>query len=128
MHTPGYTLDPTYQALSELCEKAGLRLQYADIPRSFYARSRDTLIQMPSDGNRFQSSEHAAIVLGHELAHLLVNAQYPPQDEDQPLNLPLHMLVESECDRLGAYLYLLAGRIAAHTQAQAAEAEPETEA
>lgn len=111
--TPAYAADPAYQALARICEEAGVRVRYADLPPVMYARSRGDLIQMPLDAGRFTGAEHAAIVLGHELAHMLVNPAYPQPPEDRT-DLPRHMLIESDCDRLGAYLYLLARKTAEH--------------
>lgn len=87
-----------------------MRVEFADIPEGIYARSRDMLIQMPLE-SRFSGPEHAAIVLGHELAHSLVNERYAVPNDDDLQGMAQYMLVESECDRLGAYFYLLARRM-----------------
>lgn len=112
MNKPNYANSSVYCALLELCEKAGLDVQYAPLPLSIYACSKDRWIQMPEDDNRFFSDEHAAIVLGHELAHYLVNPNYPELEKDEQLTLKRKMLLESECDRLGTYLCTLATAIA----------------
>lgn len=128
---PEYTKDPVFDALLTLCRQAGIRVFFVPLPNHFYARSRldDSTIQMPLD-DRFQTGEHASIVLGHELAHMLVNAQYPaPPDEDTPHPLHRHVLIEGECDRLGSYFFLLAQRIAdakAAAEAKAAEMPEKT--
>lgn len=114
MNKPDYANASVYRALLGLCEKAGLDVQYAPLPLSIYACSKDRAIQMPEDNHRFFSDEHAAIVLGHELAHYLVNPNFPELEKDEQLTLKRKMLLESECDRLGTYLCSLAAAIAEH--------------
>lgn len=118
---PSYTATHIYFVLEELCARAGLTVEYVDLPKSIYARSKDERIQMPTDG-RFTDSDHAAAVLGHELAHLFVNPQFPALQDGRPLRMEQGMLLESECDRLGAYLYMLAQRIAGREDRLALEA------
>lgn len=112
---PPYASGRVFQALLALVRSAGIEVQFAQIPAYVYARSRDRLIQMPED-NRFQSEAHAAIVLGHELAHSFVNEQRPQPDDEHP-EMASRMLIEAECDLLGSYFYQLAKRIAQEQQA-----------
>ena len=111
MNTPDYARTKAFSILLELCQRAGLDVQFVELPTSVYGRSRDRLIQMPVD-NRFFSNDHAAIVLGHELAHFLVNPNFPEIANDERPTLERSMLLESECDRLGTYLYALAKSMA----------------
>lgn len=110
---PSYTRDAVFQTLKNLCERAGMQIQYTNLPDTIYARSRGMLIQMPSD-ERFNTPGHAAAILGHEFAHSFVNEKYEampanPRPDDA---LVRYMQAEAECDHLGAYLYMLAKRIA----------------
>lgn len=112
---PIYSYPEPFRVLCDICARAGLVIQFVDLPRNIYARSKERTIQMPLD-NRFFSDEHAAIVLGHELAHFLVNPHFPEIETEEPLTLARQMLLESECDRLGTYLCALANATAAHTK------------
>lgn len=126
---PDYAKDRPFRILMSIAEAAGMRIEFAAVPDSVYARSRGTLIQMPLEGGRFRSAEHAAIVLGHELAHAFVNEQYPPPDADKSPVMATGLLVEAECDHLGAYFYMLALRIARQEAAdRVARAQPEGQA
>lgn len=113
MSKPDYAEDSVFVALLALCERAGLDIRFVALPPTMYARSKGRVIQMPSD-NRFFSQEHAGIVLGHELAHFLVNPNFPEIENDEQLTLQRSMLLESECDRLGTYLFSLAQAMASN--------------
>lgn len=109
---PQYAQTPSFTALSALCRRAGMYIQFVELPQGMYARSRDQLIQMPTD-NRFSTKEHPTIVLGHELAHFFVNKKYY-KTEDEKLTMAQYVQLEAECDQLGAFLYMLAEQIVDH--------------
>lgn len=106
MQTPQYASFPAFVELSSLARRAGITIRFGDVPPHAYAQSRDNLIVLPQ-AMRFQSPEHAAIVLGHEIAHTVINRFYQGEGDNDG-DLPRHMLMEADCDRLGTFLYLLA--------------------
>lgn len=118
MNRPDYARDDVFETLLGLCRDAGLDVRFVALPPSIYARSRARILQMPED-NRFFSQEHACVVLGHELAHFLVNPNFPEIESDEPLTLARSMLLESECDRVGTYLFALAQAMAENARRQA---------
>lgn len=115
--TPKYAKDSVYQELANLCEQAGYHIVYTDkIYQGAYAMTDTFEIRMPLQ-NEFHSDEHAALVLGHELAHRLTENWYLPDQKPRPdgtsyEDFPLHVVIEADCDRIGAALYELAEKIA----------------
>ena len=111
---PRYPPHAIYATLVTLCEQAGMQVTYAALPAGLYARSRGTTIQLPAEDARFSSVGQATIVLGHELAHFFVNPQFTEESfQGYEHDMNKHMLLESECDKLGAYFAMLARQIAA---------------
>ena len=111
MSTPQYTSDLVYRALENLCDNAGIRVVYTHVPDDaikgeLWARANQQarLIEMPND-DCFESPIQAALVLGHELSHIVAEID---SVDDYALS-PLH---ESMCDMLGSFLYKLAEMIA----------------
>lgn len=99
---PNYYEEPIYKILEDIIKSAGVRIDYVDVPNDIYARSHyeGNYIQMPSK-DIFDDSEHACLVLGHEMGHIL--SRYDTEDK-----LELRMYNEAVCDLIGVYLYRLA--------------------
>ncbi len=111
MQTPQYTSDPVYRALENLCDNAGVRVVYTHVPDdaikgALWARAdqQARCIEMPNE-DCFESPIQAALVLGHELSHIVAEIE----SVDDYAQSPLH---ESMCDMLGSFLYKLAEMIA----------------
>lgn len=109
---PQYAHDPIYKELVSLCEQCGIAIEYTNAGDDYYARTNQKIIQMGPD-SAYRNAEHAAIVLGHELAHTLQEHYYLsrkdlaeygiapyPNDDDEDL-----------CDCWGVALYKLASLI-----------------
>lgn len=111
MSVPLYRDDPTYTILESLCIRAGVEVKYTIIPDdqidgTLWARSNDQqkVIEMP-DTDCFDSPEKAAIILGHEMAHILAGVDSSDLLIESVMN-------EAFCDLLGGYLYKLSELIA----------------
>lgn len=122
MTLPEYTHDPAYMELAHLCELCGIRIEYVDLSSdAFYARcDRCSVIQMGTDTD-YKNSEHAAIVLGHELSHLLEDSngiRLSDLHEYEVVPYPGYNGLDNEkatedlCDCWGVALYSLALQIA----------------
>lgn len=97
-----YRDDDVYKMLEEIIVNAGVEIMYMNIPAEDAGRS-DTeglIIQMP-DKDIFESEMQAALVLGHEMGHILIG-------DRKEYDLRDHVEIESTCDLIGAYLYKLA--------------------
>lgn len=111
MCKPQYTQDSVYKILETLCASAGVRVRYTSVPDDpikgeLWARADEQarVIEMPEE-DIFESPMHAALVLGHELAHIA--AQIDSTDD------PAEGIArEAMCDMLGAFLCKLAEMIA----------------
>lgn len=100
-----YTEHPAYIILENLVKSAGIKIEYVkDIPDYDYARSKDDIIQMPFTDDAFESVDHACMVLGHEVGHILSGLE-----TEDALELKVHN--EAVCDLIGVYLYRLAERM-----------------
>jgi len=98
-----YYEDPVYKTLESIIKSAGVKIDYVDvIPDDVYARSHyeGNYIQMPVT-DPFDDVEHACLVLGHEMGHIL--SRY---DSDERLEIRTYN--EAVCDLIGVYLYRLA--------------------
>ena len=91
-----------YKALENLIKAAGVKIDYVGVSNDIYARSRmdGNYIQMPAEDN-FDSVDHACLVLGHEMGHILSGL-----GTEDALELKAHN--EAVCDLIGVYLYRLA--------------------
>lgn len=96
---PEYTKNEVYRELALICSNAGLTIEYVELPDNIWGRT-DTnaknIIQM-SNSDIYPTTEFATEVLGHELAHHLV--------ENFPAN---EMGDEMLCNFLGKAFYELA--------------------
>lgn len=108
-----YRADPTYKALEGLCGKAGVCVKYCTIPDDqikgeLWARSsdQDMTIEMP-DADVFENEVQAALILGHELAHIVASVGSSDKPVDSLMN-------EAICDLLGAQFYKLAELMAGY--------------
>ena len=100
---PEYMNDPIYQELVALCESAGIKIEYKKLDERIYAHTdKYTCIEM-SDSEIYDSSEHAAKVLGHELSHIVLERMSNDDVHDEDL-----------CDKMGDGLYVLAEMTAMH--------------
>lgn len=114
---PEYAKGSVYQEMVFLCEQTGRHIEYMDaIEEGAYAQTDTLRIRMPLQNN-FSSDKHAALTLGHELAHGLIESWYlsderPISDGVLEDDLSLHVVIEADCDRIGAALYELAEEIA----------------
>ena len=115
MNNPEYANDTIYKKLAKLCESAGRPIRYEQLDDDIYARTREfDNIVMPED-ERYKSSEHAAMVLGHELGHQLLAEFYcDTEHNNSEVNEALRVLLESQCDFAGVILYKLAEMIAVY--------------
>ena len=107
---PEYARDLAYMQLAKLCESCGLRIEYKDLSETSYrARSDGVAIQMGMDTS-FENSEHAAIVLGHELAHYLEDTFFITTEELMRYDIAADTSgdIEALCDSWGIALYKLA--------------------
>jgi len=104
---PVYTDNVVYQTLEQLCIDAGVSLNYVNVQSEIFARAQEQaqIIEMP-ENDTFDNPEHAALVLGHEMGHVLMGPDM------QNFNQGQRVLIEAECDRIGVYLYRLAEMIA----------------
>ena len=107
MSDAAYRNDLVYMALEQIVINAGIKIEYLPIPDDciygeILARSNEQfrVIQMP-DTDTFDSDEQAALVLGHEAAHILTSL-------DSPDYLPERIQNEDVCDYIGKVLYKLA--------------------
>lgn len=104
---PNYREAPEYKMLEALCEKAGVRIDYCTVPDdqidgASWARSNDQamVIEMP-DADVFAGDTQAALILGHELAHIVASVD----SSDDPA---VSTINEALCDLIGGYFYKLA--------------------
>jgi len=109
---PEYTKDLIYQEMVKLCENAGMKIKYTNnIPKDAYAVTDEDsqVIRMPIDNEVLKSTEHAVIVLGHELAHQLLCDFYMNNEIHNPDNdIALYTIIEAHCNMVGSVLYKLA--------------------
>ena len=82
--TPTYAKYPAYCELVAILEGAGISITYGEI----WADS-------------FPNGETAAVVLGHEAAHILLGLDSPDAPADRYIN-------EAQCDYVGGVLFKLA--------------------
>jgi Zn-dependent peptidase ImmA (M78 family) len=104
---PNYREALEYRMLEMLCERAGVRVNYCtvsdgQIDGALWARSSDQamVIEMP-DADVFENGAQAALILGHELAHIVAAVD----SSDEPA---VSVINEALCDLLGGYFYKLA--------------------
>lgn len=109
---PEYTHDPIYGELVSFCEQCGIMVEYATTGSDYYARTNRNSIQMGSDSD-YRNAEHAAIVLGHELAHTLEDSYYLRHEDLAKYEITPYPGddVEDLCDCWGVALYKLASLI-----------------
>ena len=117
MKTPRYANSEVFKQLAELCESAGLPVRYVDVDDGLYARTREYEgIDMPND-ERFESDEHAAMVLGHELGHQLLGTFFVDNEfNNSDTNEAMRIMIESQCDFAGVIFYKFAEMIALHKE------------
>ena len=114
MTVPQYANGVAYKKLAALCEAAGFAVAYRELDDDIFARTRDRGIEMPSI-EQFETDEHAAMVLGHELGHHLLDDFYSESQFNNPdTNEALRVMIESQCDVVGVILFKLAEMIAGH--------------
>lgn len=107
---PEYTQNPVYEELVSLCERCGIAVEYTPAAADRYARSdKLSWIQMGPD-SQFRNAEHAAIVLGHELAHILEDQYHLRQEDLAKYEIAPYPSddIEGLCDCWGVALYKLA--------------------
>lgn len=110
-----YREDAVYKALEQLIKSAGVSVSYGKVPEDridgeIWARADGEAqsILMPEEDN-FPSAERAALMLGHEMGHILSGLDSPDAPEDRVKN-------EAVYDLIGAYLFKLAEMIAGYEQ------------
>ena len=101
---PEYANDPVFQEMVTLCAMIGLNVHYCELEDRIVGRTDKYLgvIEMSKE-DIYKSSEYAAKVLGHELAHSIVDHTKESEDGE-----------EIDCDRLGEALYIFADLICLH--------------
>lgn len=103
-----YKEDLVYQELEKMILDAGVDIMYCPVPEdsidgAIWARAdREGMsIIMPDDDEAFPSEEKACLILGHEMGHILSDADSPDNPVERTKN-------EALCDLIGVYLYKLA--------------------
>lgn len=114
-----YRGDPVYIALEKLCKAAGVTVIYQEVPDdsidgAIWARAECDMraVMMPQEDDAFPSAEKAGHILGHELAHVLL-------DIDSPDDIIQREQNEAICDFVGVAYYRLAESIAMNESEQA---------
>ncbi|MCL1829046.1 MAG: hypothetical protein FWG32_06075, partial [Oscillospiraceae bacterium] len=102
MTIPKYANDTIYKKLADLCEAAGRPVRYVQTDDDIYAKTREHDALFMPDDERFRSSEHATMVLGHELGHHLVSSFYVDTEFNNPYNNEaMNTAIEAQCDVAG---------------------------
>jgi hypothetical protein len=114
---PKYADDEAYSVLAKICDNAGLKIEYTD-NMSYNGIAENMKILAESDTNtrkihmpisyEYLSYEQPSILLGHEIAHFLLDEFYNTRYDNE--------LLERECDKTGIILFKLAELIALHNE------------
>lgn len=110
LEIPKYARNAAFKALVKICENAGCNVEFTDnISYGITEADPDMrVIQMPIS-YEYKSEENAGAMLGHELAHILVDEFYVPDDKkNEYAKLFPNDLKENDCDKIGVALYKLA--------------------
>ena len=102
-----YRDNAVYAELEHMAGEAGFKVVYTEVQPDIYAHARDNVIEMPEE-DVFDCGEQAALILGHEMGHLLTGfGSGEILYEHQVRN-------EAFCDLAGVLLYQLAEATAGH--------------
>lgn len=122
---PQYATDPAFSTLCHLCEMCGVRVKFRKGDDTCMGRTSGRVIEMGGD-EEYKNPEHATIVLGHELSHIL--EKYRPADSElTEYDIAVFPSddVEDLCDCWGVALYQLVYNIIGHRIEIAAQSATE---
>ena len=115
MTKPDYTKFPIYQILEGLACKAGIKIEYKNLPQNMHGQcfSEERKIVM-SDTNIYtndnddEGGNNASFILSHEIAHALIDKMYKYNEFDYDNDIVTYKFIDADADKIGGALYNLA--------------------
>ena len=115
MKKPNYTHFVIYKILEDLAYKAGIKIEYNELPTNTYGQSfsKESKIVMSNtniyiDNKDEDGGNNASFILAHEIAHTLINKMYDYNEYDYDNDIVTYKFIDADADKIAGALYNLA--------------------